>query len=168
VEGQKQSLVKSTLIGKFSTQEAAQEVNRLLHDEGLCSAQSTVDTVEAEVQSSLSQVKSESNAVRAAIAGGLCGGVIGLIACLIQVRVSDSSFLSSEPGLITAAVSLAAGLVGALASSIVGVISASGIPTQPLSSSPKVPSHGYLVEVEGDSTALEKAAEIIKASGGQV
>ncbi len=168
MESQRTSPAKSGLIGKFATQEAAQEANRLLQEEGISASHSTEESVEADSPTSLSQIKSQSNAGRAALAGGLCGGIIGLIACLIQVQTSDSSFLANDPALITLAVSAAAALVGAIASSLVGVITASRIPTKPLPNSPKVASHQYLVKVNGDNAALEKATEIMRTNGGQV
>ena len=168
MESQSKSSAKPGLIGKFSTQEAAEEVNRRLQEEGISASQSTVESVEADSPTSLSQIKTQGNAGRAALTGGLCGGIIGLIACLIQVRAPESSFLSNDPALITLAVSAAAALVGAIASSLVGVITASKIPTKPLPNSPKVSSHQYLVQVDGDGADLEKATEIIRTSGGLV
>jgi hypothetical protein len=155
-------------MGEFSTQEAAQEVNDLLQQEGFSSSQSSTQVLEAASDSSVSQIKTQRNAGRGAITGGIFGALIGLTACIVQVLVSGSPFLPGDSALSILAVSAAAGLIGVISFSLIGVISTSKVPTKPIPNSPVVPSPQYSVTVSGSETDIIKATEIIQTNGGKV
>lgn len=156
------------VIAEFATQEASQETNSILLSEGFSSSQSTQETLAPVSDGSVSQIKTQGNALRGALTGGISGALIGLLACIIRVRESGIPFLPTDSGLSILSVSLAAGVIGAISVSLIGVISASKIPTKPLPNSPKVASPKYTVTVTGDSEQIERATEIISANGGKV
>lgn len=154
------------VTAEFSAQETATLTNDLLQQVGLDSQQTSIETLELNPEPNLSQIKTQSKAKKGAVLGGFFGAFFGLLACIIRTQVTGQPIWPTNPGLATLSISLAASIIGSICFSLIGIISVSEVSSAPLPTNSKIPSHKYLVTVNGSEEEIKKAVDIIKENKG--
>jgi hypothetical protein len=164
-----ESLKPSTdVAGKFATKEAAKQANGILQEAGLSSNQTSLETSKMDADPNTGQIETQGKAEKGALAGAVLGAFFGLLACVIQVLITGSPIFPENSGLSTLAITLGASVIGSICFSLIGVITTEKKSARPLASNPDVPSHEFLVTVDGNQDELEKAVDIIQKNSGKV
>jgi hypothetical protein len=159
--------LSNELTARFPTQEAAKQANDILQEAGLSSSQTMQETSIVDADPNAGQMQTQGRAEKGAITGGVLGALFGLLACFIRIQTAGSPFLPGNPSLSVFAVAMGASIVGSICFSLIGVITTEKKSPKPLLSNPKVPSHEFLVTVNGNHSELEQAIEIIQKNGGR-
>jgi hypothetical protein len=159
--------LSNEVSARFPTQEAAKQANDMLQEAGLSSNQTMQETLRVDADPNAGQMQTQGRAEKGAITGGVLGALLGVLACVLRVQTGGSPFLPGNPSLSIFAVALGASVIGSICFSLIGVITTEKKSPKPLLGNPKVPSHEFLVTVNGNRSELEQAIEIIQKNGGK-
>jgi hypothetical protein len=159
--------LSNEVVARFPTQESAKQTNDLLQEVGLSCRQTTQETSRVDSEPNTGEIQTQSKAELGAVTGGVLGALLGLLACVVRIQTTGSPFLPGNPNLSILAVSMGAAIVGSICFSLIGVITTEKKSSSPLPNNPKVPSHEFLVTVNGNQSELEQAIEIIQKNGGK-
>jgi hypothetical protein len=155
------------VVARFPTQEAARQANEILQEAGLSSRQTLQETSRVDAEPNAGEIETQGKAEIGAATGGVLGALLGLLACVVRVQATGSPFLPGNPNLSILAVSMGAAVIGSICFSLIGVITTEKKPPRPLPNNPKVPSHEFLITVNGNQSEIQQAMEIIQKNGGR-
>jgi hypothetical protein len=156
------------IAARFPTQESAKQADSLLQEAGFSSRHSLRETSRVEAEPNVGQIQTQGRAETGALTGGVLGALFGLLACVIRVQATGNPFFPGNPNLSMLAVTLGASVIGSVCFSLIGVITTEKKSSRPLVGNPEVASHEFLVTVDGNSSELEKAIEILQKNGGKI
>jgi hypothetical protein len=158
-----------TVVGKFTTQQAAQEAHHAITIAGLRAEQISLETQNLNISSDIKETQALQSAKGAAIAGGVFGAVTGFCLSLVASNFSDvGPAVGDTISIFNFAFALGGAILGVAGFGLMGGLSGVNAPKENTETDQGKSSNNYLIEVWGTKEEVEQAAEILRQQGGQL
>ncbi|MBE9169826.1 hypothetical protein IQ238_20620 [Pleurocapsales cyanobacterium LEGE 06147] len=158
-----------TIVGKFSTEQAAQEAHHAIETAGFRVEQISLETQNLNISSEIKETQALKSARGGAIAGGIFGAAAGFCLSLVASNFSDvGPAVEGHISIFNFVLTLGGAALGAVGFGLMGGLSGVNAPKEDTEADREQSSRNYLIEVWGTKEEVERAAEILRQQGGQL
>lgn len=158
-----------TVVGKFSTEQAAQKAHHAIETAGLRAEQISLETQNLNISAEIRETQAFQSAKGAAIAGGVLGAAAGFFLSLVASTFSDvGPAVGEHISIFNFVLTLGGAVLGAAGFGLMGGLSGVNVPKEDVQTNREKSSSNYFIEVWGTQEEVEQAAEILRQQGGQL